>query len=169
MPEKEAPAQAGMISTDQASKLLKITPQWLRQLSAQGWIPKAAKGKYPLVAVVQGYIASLKDDLNKTTRTSAENGLKAARQREVEMRVAEREARVVEMDDVEAVVSSIYATLRNELMGVPAGVTRDVKLREEIAKGINGAFARSQDKFREASAALRSGRDPLGADREDDA
>jgi hypothetical protein len=72
------------------------------------------------------------------------------------------------MEDVEVAVSSIFATLRAELSGLPASVTRDVKLRAEIEKGLNAAFARSQGKFREASEALRSGRDPLGADGEED-
>lgn len=158
-----------MISASGAASLLGITPQWLRQLAANGYVPAAVKGKYPLVEVVQGYVRSLKDEERRSTKSAADNGLKAARQREVELRIAKEEGRLVEMDDVEAVSSSILATLRAELAGLPASVTRDVKLRDEIEKGLNGAFARSQNKFREASEALRSGRDPLGTDREDDA
>ena len=157
-----------LLSTSGASSLLGVTSQWLRQLSANGYVPTAIKGKYPLVAVVQGYIRSLKDEERRSSKSAADNGLKAARQREVELRIAKEEGRLVDMDDVEAVTSSIFATLRAELAGLPASVTRDVKLRAEIEKGLNGAFARSQSKFREASEALQSGRDPLGTDGEDD-
>ncbi|MBX8784157.1 hypothetical protein HBA94_10340, partial [Ochrobactrum sp. GRS2] len=74
----------------------------------------------------------------------------------------------VDMEDVEAVVSNVFATLRAELTGIPVAVTRDVKLRAEIEKGLNGAFAQSQGKFREAGEALRSGSDLLGAGGEND-
>lgn len=168
MSKAEAAPQAGMITAGQAAKLLMLTPQWLRQLAAKGYIPKAVKGHYQLVGAVQGYINWLKDEERRTSKVQADSGLKAARQREVEIRVAREEGRLVEMEDVEAVVSSVWTTLRAELSGLPASVTRDVALRDEIEKGLNAAFARSQGKFREASEALRSGRDPLGADGEDD-
>lgn len=160
--------QAGMITAAQAAALLLVSPEWLRLLAQKGHFPKAVKGRYPLVAVVQGYVKFLKDEERAGTKVHAESGLKAARQREVELRIAKEEGRLVEMDEVEAVVASILSTLRAELGGVPASVTRDVGLRAEIEKAHNGAFARSQAKFSEASAALRSGRDALGADGGDD-
>lgn len=168
MSDTEATQNAGLITVAQSTKLLMVSDEWLRRLARMGHIPKAVKGKYPLVGIVQGYIKFLKSEERNSTKVAAENGLKAARQKEVELRIAREEGRIVEMDDVEAVVSSIFATLRAELAGLPAAVTRDVKLRAEIEKGLNGAFARSQGKFREAGEALRSGRDPLGTDGEDD-
>lgn len=166
---KEAETQAGLITVAQTSKLLMVTDQWLRQLVAKGYLPKSVKGKYPLVAAVQGYIRWLKDEERRTSKVQVESGLKAARQREVELRIAEREGRLVEMEEVEALFAHVLATLRAELTGLPAAVTRDIGLREEIENYLNGAFARSEGKFREAGQTLRSGRDPLGADQEDDA
>ncbi|WP_155734628.1 hypothetical protein [Brucella intermedia] len=156
------------LTAGQIAALLTLSIERVRQLVNAGYIPRIGKAKYPVVGAVQGYIRFLKDEEKRTSKSAADDNLKAARQREVELRIAKEEGRLVEMDDVEAVSSSILATLRAELAGLPASVTRDVKLREEIEKGLNGAFARSQNKFREASEALRSGRDPLGADREDD-
>ena len=158
-----------MIGASRMASLLMITPQWLRQLSAKNYLPKAVRGKYPLRETIQGYIKSLKDEDRNSTKVAADIGLKAARQREVELRIAREEGRLVEMEDVEAVVTTIFGTLRAELSGLPAAVTRDLKLRDEIEKVLNGAFARSEVKFREASAAIQSGRDPLGTDSEDDA
>lgn len=167
--EKKEQSQAGMITVAQASKLLMVTDQWLRQLAAKGYIPKAVKGKYPLVAAVQGYIRWLKDEDRRSSKTAAESGLKAARQREVELRIAEREGRLVEMDDVEAAFSHIVGTFRAELDGVPAAVTRDRVLRAEIETAVNGALTRLENRLREAGEALRSGRDIFGATAEDDA
>lgn len=162
-------AQAGMITAAQASKLLMVTDQWLRVLSQRGYVPKAVKGKYPLVAVVQGYIRFLKDDERRTSKVQAESGLKAARQREVELRIAEKEGRLVEMEEVEATWNDVLGTFRAELDGVPASVTRDLAMREAIETGLNGAIARAEARFREAGEAIRTGRDPLGAAAEDDA
>jgi Phage DNA packaging protein Nu1. len=166
---EEGSAQAGMISTGQATRLLMLTEARLRQLAGMGYFPKAVKGKYPLVAVVQGYIRFLKDEERRTSKVQAESGLKAARQREVELRIAEREGRLVEMADVEAIVTHIFGKFRANLDGVPASVTRDRELREAIAKGINECFARSEKAFRDACEAIRAGRDPIGAADKNDA
>lgn len=167
--KKETQPQAGLITVAQASKLLMITPQWLRQLAAKGYGPKAVRGHYPLVGVVQGYIKWLKDEDRQSTKAHADTGLKAARQREVELRIAEKEGRVVDMEDVEAFFAFNAATFRAELDGIPASVTRDLKLREAIEQAIDGAISRCERRFREAGEALRSGRDPLGGAGEDDA
>jgi hypothetical protein len=157
-----------MISTGQAVRLLMLTEARLRQLAGQGYFPKAVKGKYPLVAVVQGYIRFLKEEERRTSKVQAESGLKAARQREVELRIAEREGRIVEMDEVEAAFVNIISMFRSELDGLPAAVTRDRGIRAEIEQGLNGAFTRCEARFREAGEALRAGRDPLGTASEDD-
>lgn len=169
MSGKGTESQAGLITVAQASKLLMVTPQWLRQLAAKGYIPKAVKGQYPLVAAVQGYIRWLKDEDRRSSKVQAESGLKAARQREVELRIAEKEGRVVDMEDVEAFFAFNTSTFRAELEGVPAAVTRDLKMREAIEQAIDGAISRFERRYREAGEALRAGRDPLGTASEDDA
>ncbi|TCQ79564.1 hypothetical protein EDF68_104148 [Ochrobactrum sp. BH3] len=155
------------LTAGQIASLLTLSIERVRQLVNAGYIPRIGKAKYPVVGAVQGYIRFLKDEEKRTSKSAADDSLKAARQREVELRIAKEEGRLVDMDDVEAVTSSIFATLRAELAGLPASVTRDVKLRAEIEKGLNGAFARSQSKFQEASSALRAGHDPLGGENGD--
>lgn len=161
--------ELGMISPGQAAELLMLSTERLRQLAREGYIPKATRAGYPLVAVVQGYIKFLKDEERRTSKVQAESGLKAARQREVELRNAEREGRLVDLDEIRGVFVQVEATLRAELTGLPSAVTRDLKLREDIETYMHGAFARSSGKFKEACGILRSGGDPMGADREDDA
>lgn len=167
--KKETPQQAGMMTPGQASKLLMLSLERLRQLARMGYIPKATKAGYPLVQTVQGYIRFLKDEERRTSKVQAESGLKAARQREVELRIAEREGRVVDMEDVEAFFAFNTSTFRAELEGVPAAVTRDLKMREAIEQAIDGAISRFERRYREAGEALRAGRDPLGTASEDDA
>jgi hypothetical protein len=166
---EETQQQAGLITASQAAKLIMVTPQWLRQLVAKGYVPKAAKGLYPLVGVVQGYIRWLKDEERRTSKVQAESGLKAARQREVELRIAEREGRLIDLDDVDNFFAHNTSVFRAELEGIPAAVTRDLALRKEIEQALNGAISRFQRRFAEAREALRKGDDPLGTSPDDDA
>lgn len=165
----EAATPAGMIPAAQAARLIMVTTQWLRQLSAKGYIPKAVKGNYPMIAVVQGYIKFLKDEERRTSKVQADSGLKAARQREIERRIAREEGKLGEMDDFEAVFAFVMTKLRAEVLGVPASVSRDLDLRGKLEEGLNGAFSRARSAFGDATEALKSGRDPLGTNGKADA
>lgn len=158
----------GMIATASAVKLLMLSEARLRQLASQGHFPKAVRGHYQLVPLVQGYIKFLKDEERRTSIVQADSGLKAARQRLVEISIAEKEGRLIDMEDAEAAFEHAIGVFRSELDGLPASVTRDRKLRAAIEQGLNGAFTRCEARFREAGKALRAGRDPLGTEVDDD-
>lgn len=158
-----------MLTADQASRLIMVSAERVRQLGKDGYFTKNGRGQFPMVGVVQGYIRFLKDEERRGSKVAADSGLKAARQREVELRIAREEGRLVDMADVEAVFDAIQGNLRAQLSAVPAAVTRDIALRGEIEKAINDAFARASAKFGEASEALQQGRNPLEADEADDA
>jgi hypothetical protein len=149
------------LTAGQIAALLTLSIERVRQLVNAGYIPRIGKAKYPVVGAVQGYIRFLKDEEKRTSKSAADNSLKAARQREVELRIAKEEGRLVEMDDVEASFAAILGTLRAELSGVPASVTRDPALRRSIEEAQNMAFGRAQVKFQAVSIDLRAGRDPL--------
>lgn len=156
------------LTAAQIASLLMLSTERVRQLVNTGYIPRIGKAKYPVTGAVQGYIRFLKDEEKRAFKSVADDKLKAARQREVELRIAEREGRVVDMEDVEAFYAFSMTTFRAELNGIPASVTRDRKLREAIETAIDGAISRYQRRFVEAGEALRAGRDPLGTDGEDD-
>lgn len=87
--------QAGMITTAQAAKLLKVSEDWVRQLSRKGYIPKAARGKFNLVSVVHGYIAYRDDDSRRTTKSASESRVRDARADEIERRMRSRSSKIV--------------------------------------------------------------------------
>jgi hypothetical protein len=167
--KKETPPQAGMITVAQASKLLMVTPQWLRQLAAKGYIPKAVKGHYPLVGAVQGYIRWLKDEERRTSKVQAESGLKAARQKEIEMRMAERARELIATEDAIAALDTLAGKVRAEFIGLPAQITRDIALRRKIEEHVHGALGRVAEALRKTAAAVETGGDALGAADEADA
>ena len=48
-------------SADVLAKLLDISERRVRQLSAEGIIPKGARGRYEMVGAVRGYIRYLRE------------------------------------------------------------------------------------------------------------
>ena len=59
----------GMITIGEASKLLKIRSQGLRQLVHDGYIPAPQKGKISMVAAVHGYVAARKREAVEAEQT----------------------------------------------------------------------------------------------------
>jgi hypothetical protein len=165
----EKPQGGAMLTAEMASRLLMISAERIRQLVRAGYIPKAGKDKYPLVGTVQGYIRFLKDEERRTSKVQAESGLKAARQKEIEMRMAERARELIATEDAIAALDMLAAAVRAEFIGLPAQITRDLALRRKIEDKINGALGRVAEALREAAVAARKGGDALGAAPEADA
>lgn len=151
------PAAASTVSLDTISQLLMMTPNRVLQLRKDGWIPNAGRGVYSIVGAVQGYIRFLKDEARRTSKSASSSRLQDARAREVDLRVAAEEKRLVDIDDVQATVEEIVGGLRAELSGLPAACTRDLELRRTIEKHLNGAIDRCRERFEKAQRAAWDG------------
>lgn len=151
---------AGLIGAGQAGRLLGISTQRLRQLAAEGHIPKAVKGKYPLVGAVQGYIKFLRDAGSRPTDTTAV-ALVHAKRKEVELRVAERQARLIETDIAEVDIQNMLAVLKDESTKATEGL--DSAIQPLVAAAIRSAIKRAEERATVSFADLRAGREPLEA------
>lgn len=67
------------IPAETAAKLIKVTVRHLQRLVKDGWIKKTSAGGYTVVAVVHGYIDSLKHELRRGTRSATTAELHAER------------------------------------------------------------------------------------------
>lgn len=155
--------EPGTITVAQASKLLMITPRRLRQLSADRHIPIAIRGRYPLSATVQGYLKFLRESTERSAGNAAA-GLASAKEREIRLRLAQREAQIIDIEDVEhfhAFSSQLY---RNEFAGLGKAVSRDPILANLIDQQLTATLDRFDARFAEALAKLRTGVDPLSTD-----
>ena len=63
---------AGVISAQDASKLLTLTPEEFRKLDRAGWFERAGKDSFRIVDVVQGHIRYLKKQADQTGCTVAQ-------------------------------------------------------------------------------------------------
>lgn len=156
-----------VITSAEAAAMLMLTPEWLRQLVAMGWIKKLGKDRYRTADVVQGHIAYLKDENRRAAKTASASRVLDARAREIEVRVAREQLEVIEADDVVAFFSETLATLRSGLSGI-AAATLDPNVRIEVAKNVDAALGRVESAFTAASKAIAARRpfylDNEGAD-----
>lgn len=105
--------------------LLRLTERRVQQLSKEGVIPKAERGRYELAPAVQGYIAYLQDRL--APREGADDPdridyhVEKARKTKAEADIAEMEAAKMSGDLVDAIeikeaIERVIAEVRNNLL-----------------------------------------------------
>jgi 23S rRNA A1618 N6-methylase RlmF len=163
------PQQAGMVTIDQLIALLMISRERIGQLVREGHVPKAAKGVYPLVGAVQGYIRFLKDNAKQTSKSAASSRASDARAREIELRIAEREGKLVLLEDSLGVIEEITGLYVAGMGALPARSTRDPLVRRKIESECDELRKQLAEKCKQCSAALRSGGPLAVAEPEDDA
>ena len=111
-------------SAEVLAKLLDITERRVRQLSAEGIIPKVARGRYEMVGAVRGYIRYLRDLNIQGDVGPADYGTQRARLIKARADLAEMEASQIRGDllfasDVTAAWTEIVALMRARLLVLP--------------------------------------------------
>ena len=106
------------------ARLLDLSERRVRQLSAEGVIPKAARGRYELVGAVRGYVRYLRDLILKDEAGAADYGTERARLVKAKADLAEMEAARMRGDllpapEVAAAWTEIVALLRARLLVLP--------------------------------------------------
>lgn len=136
---ESTPEGGNIISLDVAGRLLKLTPERIRQLMKDGYIPRDKPGRVSLVGAVQGYVQFLKDLASKTTKTAADSRVRDARAQEIEMRNAERMRKLIPVEDASAALDHLLGVVNEQLNGLPARITRDLEQRRKIEAEVNAA------------------------------
>lgn len=163
-----AKAEAGTIGTAQTAKLLDITDEWLRRLTAQGYIPKAKRGRYNLVDAVQGYIRFLRDEGKRTSKTAQLTRMQDAKAEEIMLRVAEKRRELIPVEDAQAAIDIFIAAIRDEMAGLPARFTRDLDLRRKLEAETNASLNRIAKAFAASGKYFSEGGElPTGAGADD--
>lgn len=160
--------QAGTISTAQAARLLMVTEDWVRQLSRNGYIAKAARDRYNLVTAVQGYIRFLKDEERRSSKNAADSRVRDARAAEIERRMAREDRKLVDIDEAMAVFDDMSGEMLSFVNGLPAMITRNTGERRRIADIVDQARGRLVARFAESLRVLQAGHPAADADEEDD-
>ena len=165
----DAPQREVLLTTAQAGNLLELTPARIGQLIKSGFIEKRGRDQVPLVSAVRGYIRFLKDEERKSSSTASATRIQDARCREIELRIAERESRLVDIVEHQDLFAETFGIVKAGLAGVPARVTRDAAIRQKIEMEIDDVLRRAADCFEHGTADLRASGSSAAPISEDDA
>jgi hypothetical protein len=160
---------SGEMTITDAGALLGVSDEWVRRLIGDGYIKRTERGTVLRDDVAAGYIRWLKDEDRRSSKTASASRRDEARTREIEQRIAERDGRLIDLEEHEAVLDEIVGTLKAGLVGLPASVTRDLELRAKIETAVDGILTDASARLAKRGEELRSGRSVIAADGEDDA
>lgn len=161
-------SEAGTITVQQAAALLMCSDRHVQMLVKTGHIQKPNRGRYNLVSCVHGRIASLQEERKNETKTAAENRVKDARAREIEMRNARADNALIETSEAISLVDEILGIIRSGFSGLPARMTRDLKERQKMEGEIDAILNRASARLVKKGGDLRQGRaDPEDAEEAD--
>lgn len=166
---EKPPQDAGMITTEQAARLLMISAERVRQLCKGGYIPRPSKGLVPLVGAVQGYVKFLKEEDRRSSKSAADSRVRDARAAEIELRIAERKRDLIPRAEAEAVLDALAGMVRQAFDGLAARVTRDLGVRRQIETAVHENLSRIADALEAGQRALETGGDDPATEPEEDA
>jgi hypothetical protein len=152
-----------VLEAEKMAGLLEFSADYLRQLERAGRFAKLSHDRYSPPAVIKGVLAHMRDDARRINKTSAQTRVQEARAKEIELRTARDEGRLIEIESVEAVFADILGAYRSELAGVPAAATRDLAIRETISAALESAIDRCRARFAAAAEAARNGEEMSAA------
>jgi len=119
-------------ATELAAHLI-MSRQRVRQLTAEGVLIARADGRYDFDENRARYIPFLRDT-KRSARTDADAGLRVMKARQIELKIAEDEGRLIELDEALAFDDELVGMFRTALAGYPARITRDLELRRTIER-----------------------------------
>jgi hypothetical protein len=173
MQTKQQPLAGILLNTADAAKLIGKSTIWLAKLVSDGFVkPGDKRGRetvYKPADVAQGYIAFLTDEQRRASKTATLSAVQAARAREIEMRIAREEHKLIDLDEALSVLDEIVGGLRADFSGLAASVTRDSAQRSIIEEKVDEIFQRHADGLNQKVRSLRTSGASADADAEDDA
>jgi len=154
------------MGTEATARLLGITSEWVRRLTQEGAIRKIGKDRYRVVDAVQGYIAYLKDEGRRTSKSAVASRLQEKRIEEADLRIVEKTKalQAAAQREALAVIDEYAGQLKSDLRSIPARVTDDLKLRRDIAERIDGAFGAAAKREAAAANLVEAAGDAVGAE-----
>jgi phage terminase Nu1 subunit (DNA packaging protein) len=156
-----------LVAASVIGSFIDVSAERVRKLAEEGVLPREGKGRFPLRACIKAHAAWSRDEARRGSRTASQSRVSDARAREIEIRVAKEEHRLIETEDALGALDEIIGTLRSEASGLPARVTRDVALRRKVESEIDDIFRRASARFERAAVDLRQGGEALPHAEED--
>jgi phage terminase Nu1 subunit (DNA packaging protein) len=136
-------------------EILGLTGRRVRQLTEEGVMAKNGRGKYPVLASIKAYIKWLQAAQQRNAPSDAREAVLHERARSLRLQNDEREHRLVDTEEVIAVLDEIVGIFRSEMDGLPARLTRDLDERKIVQEAVDAIGHRAADKLEQRAAELR--------------
>lgn len=137
------------VSGEELAALLNVDVRTIRNLAAAGTITRTDRNTYPLAESVRGVVAAAKKSSRSSALDREQAAILAGKRRMLEMRLAQEEGKLIELDEAFAVLDLVIATFRIGLDRLPARITRDVTLRKQIKAECDNTMAEASKKFQD--------------------
>ncbi|MGA0615936.1 hypothetical protein [Paracoccus sp. KR1-242] len=167
MPKTDQPQQPITLSVTEIAAMTGRTVRWVQNLAKDQAIEKDGRGKYRLASVLAGLVSHYEAIIEKGSKSAAASRVTDARAEEIELRLAERRRDLIPQEDALAVVDLVAGEVNKQFTGLPARITRDVRLRRDIEAKLNEAKQKIADAVRDARILAATGRDPTDPDAAD--
>lgn len=122
-------------------KILGVTDRQVRNLAAEGVIPKLPNGSYEIIPALRTYITNIKSaaakEKTELTDASAYNNEKTMHERakriKAELLVGQMKGELHHANDVEKVMGDMLSNLRAKLLAIPTKAAPILIARNDIA------------------------------------
>jgi hypothetical protein len=153
MGEKLA-TMATTASTLKMAQLVGFSRQHFERIAATGVAKPLKPDCWPIIETFQSFLRYARDESRNRTKTASQNRVQAARAREIELRTAQRAGELCEVEEALAVCDEVFGGLRADLSGLPATVTRDLSIRNEIETALDSILNKRSRQLEERAKTL---------------
>ena len=142
---------------------LDLTKQRIGQLADEGVLPRLTDGSYDLDDSRLVYIRWLRSEDRRATQSAANNRVRDARAREIELRIAKEERELVPVADMVDVIDRYALAVTTALKNIPVRASRDPAERARLQPFIDEARTAIATEMSKAAQEARTGLPPSAA------
>lgn len=158
-----------LVSTTAMARHLGITERWLQLLAKDGTLSPLARGKWPLSATVQAYVAFLKEGAEKKTGTTSMDKLREEKIADIRQARALRDRTAIDLEEALIIFDEQTGLYVSSLNGLPARITSIPRERRRLDDIFDEERLRLCDLLAKKRSRLETGREDPEATDEDDA
>lgn len=123
-----------VLSQTELAAGLGLTDRWLRELTTQKVITRNAQGKYSLWPTIRALMDRAKGDQEKLIVSEERARLLRAQAELRELELAQRSAKLLDAQDVEAVWAKHVTTVRAKFLALPSRLAAEISGMDDPAK-----------------------------------
>lgn len=156
------------VSAEELAALLGVTPKTVRNHADRGVVVRSGRGKYLASASIRNLLADARKASRSNELDREQLALVKEKRRAAELRNAQAEGELIDLEEAFAVLDTIIATYRIGLDSLPARITRDVALRHKIKSECDATLIEAGNKFTEFAKRMRTANPALKDNNHDD-